>query len=63
MFFGHDHINDFAAEYQGVTFSYGLKSTDRIYYDDDMLGYQTITIKDDNSLDIQRHFHTYAEVK
>ena len=63
MFFGHDHINNFEAEYQGVTFCYGIKSTDRIYYDDDMLGYQTITIKDDNSLEIVRKYHTYAEVK
>ena len=63
MFFGHDHINNFEADYQGVKFCYGIKSTDRIYYADDMLGYQTICIKADNSLDINRFYHTYAEVK
>ena len=63
MFFGHDHINTFEADYKGVKFCYGIKSTDRIYYDEDLLGYQTITIKDDNSLEINRSFHTYAEVK
>lgn len=63
MFFGHDHINNFEADYEGVKFCYGIKSTNRIYYDEDMLGYQTITIKDDNSLEIARSYHTYAEVK
>ena len=62
MFFGHDHINNFEADYEGVKFCYGMKSTDRIYYADDMLGYQTISIKADNSLEIERFFHTYAEV-
>ena len=63
MFFGHDHINTFETDYQGVKFCYGIKSTNRIYYDEDLLGYQTITIKDDHSLTIDRHFHTYEEVK
>ena len=63
MFFGHDHINNFEADYEGVKFCYGIKSTDRIYYADDMLGYQTISIKNDNSLEIVRKYHTYAEVK
>ena len=63
MFFGHDHINNFEADYEGVKFCYGIKSTDRIYYDEDMLGYQTISIADDNKLTIERHYHTYAEVE
>jgi hypothetical protein len=63
MFFGHDHINNFEADYQGVKFCYGIKSTDRIYHDDDMMGCQTITIHDDHSLTIDRYYHTYAEVK
>ena len=63
MFFGHDHINTFEADYEGVKFCYGIKSTNRIYYDEDLLGYQTITIKADHSLQIDRSFHTYEEVK
>ena len=63
MFFGHDHINNFEADYEGVKFCYGIKSTDRIYYAEDMLGYQTITIKDDNSLKIDRFYHSYEEVR
>jgi len=63
MFFGHDHINTFEADYQGVKFCYGIKSTNRIYYDEDLLGYQTITIDAGHSVKVERSFHTYAEVK
>ena len=63
MFFGHDHINTFEADLDGVKFCYGIKSTDRIYFDEDLLGYQTIKINDDHSLKIDRSFHTYSEVK
>ena len=52
MFFGHDHINDFEIDYEGIKFCYGLKSTDRIYHDDDMLGGKVITIHDDHSLKV-----------
>ena len=63
MFFGHDHINNFEADYEGVKFCYGIKSTDRIYFAEDMLGYQTITLKDDHSITIERSYHTYEEVE
>lgn len=56
MFFGHDHINDFEAEYNGVYFCYGLKSSDRIYFADDMLGYKLIELHDDNSFTMKRTF-------
>ncbi len=63
MAFGHDHRNTFIANYKGVTFAYGVKSTDRVYYDADMLGGQLITLKDDRSVSYERLFHTYKEVK
>lgn len=62
MFFGHDHINTFEVDYQGVKFCYGIKSTDRIYYAEDLLGYQTITL-DGDDINVHRYWHTYAEVK
>ena len=62
MFFGHDHINTFEVDYQGVKFCYGIKSTDRIYFDEDLLGYQTITL-DGNQINVHRYWHTYEEVK
>ena len=63
MFFGHDHINDFRVVYEGVEFVYGLKSTDRIYYDDGMLGGQVISLKENGSYDITQFHHAYKEVK
>lgn len=63
MFFGHDHINNFAVKYKGVIFSYGVKSDNRIYYDGDLMGGQTITIKADHSIEIEQYFLTYGEDK
>ena len=54
MFFGHDHVNDYEAIYNDVYFCYGLKSTDRIYYDEDMLGYKLIDLKDDSTFEMKR---------
>ena len=63
MFYGHDHINTFHAVYQDVLFAYGVKATSNIYYDDTLVGGQTITIKADHSLETNRIFHTYAELE
>lgn len=63
MFFGHDHINDFRVRYKGVTFCYGIKSTNTVYYDNDMMGGQVIILHDDHSLTYEHIFHTYEEVK
>lgn len=63
MMFGHDHVNDFRVKYEGVIFSYGVKSTDRIYYAEDMMGGQTIEIKADHSLEFNRIFHTYKDLE
>ena len=63
MFFGHDHVNNFASLYKGVLFSYGVKSDDRIYSDGDLLGGQVITLKNDHSIEIEQYFKTYEEVK
>ena len=61
---GHDHINDAVVIYDGVILNYDVKSTDQIYHDDDMLGYEIITLPR-SSFDIsniERVFHTYEEV-
>ena len=63
MFFGHDHVNNFINKYEGVIFGYGIKSTDRIYHADDMMGGRVIILKDDHSLDYQHIYHQYSEVK
>lgn len=51
---GHDHINygDFIYRAQNedvsqrAIFSYGVKSTNQLYHDEDMIGYKTITLRD-----------------
>ena len=60
---GHDHINDYCIQYKGVYLSYGVKSTNRIYYEEGLLGGQTITIKPDQTLEFNRILHNYEEVK
>ncbi len=54
FFCGHDHINhgDFIYNAQSdsiddkAIFSYGVKATNQLYHDTDMIGYKTITLKD-----------------
>jgi len=62
MYFGHDHINNFIVHYRGVDFGYGIKATDRVYYEEPLLGGRVITIKDDHSLEYTDYYHSYQEV-
>ena len=62
MFFGHDHINNYVINYEGIDFGYGIKATDRVYYDDSLLGGRVITLHPDHSLSYEDYYHTYGEV-
>lgn len=62
MFFGHDHLNNFIVNYEGVIFAYGIKSTDRVYYAEDMMGGRVITLKNSHDLEFTHIYHTYEEV-
>ena len=67
MYFGHDHVNDYLVKYEvepgyDIHFGYGIKATDRVYSDEDLLGGRVITIGNDHSLSYQDYYHTYAEV-
>lgn len=63
MYFGHDHINNYVINYDGIHFGYGIKATDRVYADDSMLGGRVIVIKEDKSLGYEDFYHTYKEVR
>ncbi|MCR5348460.1 MAG: metallophosphoesterase [Bacilli bacterium] len=63
MYFGHDHVNNYIVNYQGIDFGYGIKATDRVYYQDSLLGGRVISLHDDNTMSYQDYYHTYAEVK
>lgn len=60
---GHDHLNNFRVKYKGVYFCYGVHSTDRIYYDENVLGGHVVTVHPDGTLDFEQIFHTYEEVE
>ena len=62
MYFGHDHIDDFLVTYEGIDFGYGIKATDRVYSNEELLGGRVITVKDDNTMEYQDIFHKYEEV-
>ena len=62
MYFGHDHINNYILNYDGIHFGYGIKATDRVYADDSLLGGRVIIVHNDHSLTYQDFYHTYAEV-
>ena len=62
MFFGHDHVNDFIIKYKGVIFGYGINSTNRIYYEDGLIGGRVITLHDDHSLSFDDILVSYEEV-
>ena len=63
VFVGHDHINDFIIKYEGVYLGYGIHSTNRIYYDESMLGGRNIIIHSDHSLSFENINHSYKEVR
>ena len=54
FFCGHDHINygdfiynaDSADLSDRAIFSYGVKATNQLYHEEDMIGYKTVTLKD-----------------
>ena len=53
FFVGHDHVNNCDIIYNKdgefkdrAILSYGVKATDQVYHDKDMLGYKTITLMD-----------------
>lgn len=43
---GHDHINNYSVLYEGVRLTYGMKTGDRCYADDDMNGGTVLTVTD-----------------
>ena len=62
MYFGHDHINNYVIDYEGIHFGYGIKATDRVYADDGLLGGRVIVLHADHSLSYEDFYHSYSEV-
>ena len=63
VFVGHDHSNNSVILYEGIYLGFGIKATDRVYYEKDMLGGRTITLHNDGSLETTAIYHTYEEME
>ena len=67
IFFGHDHNDDFAAEYKlkeednYISLVYGLKSGDGLYYEPSLLGGTMVEIGENMSFSMMRCFQSYQE--
>ena len=61
VFVGHDHINTCCVDDDGLYLCYGIKATTRIYYDEELMGGQVVSMDSTNKISIERYFHTYDE--
>ena len=55
MFAGHDHLNNFIAEYEGVKLCYFTKSSYNCNFTFDELGGLVLTLDKDNNVNLQIH--------
>lgn len=51
IFYGHDHINDFWADYNDVLLAYGTKTGSELYYQTGLMGASMMRIHADGSFD------------
>lgn len=63
MMAAHDHVNNARLLYKGIYLCYGVTSTDRIYYQDGMLGGLVITVHPDDTLGFDYIYHDYKELE
>lgn len=61
IFCGHDHINDFYAEYDGVYIGYGQKTGDQLYCHIPMMGAKVFDLHKDGSFngEVGHDIHVY----
>lgn len=57
---GHEHVNNYCINYEGVQLVYGMKTGTGSYFESDVLGGTIITIADDGSVTIRHELdHQY----
>lgn len=67
VFFGHDHVNDFIAEYSleetspKIAIGYGLKTGDGLYFQEGMIGGTLSEIAVDGSVHFTRCYQSYQD--
>lgn len=61
VFVGHDHVNNYSVQYQGIRLSYGMKSSRQFYCDGDMIGGTVININTDKEVSIEHKYIDFAK--
>ena len=61
MLVGHDHVNDYMIEYQGINLCYSLKTGFGSYWREDMIGGTTININSNGNTDVNHHYYDLVE--
>lgn len=61
VFVGHDHVNNYSVQYQGVRLSYGMKSSRQFYSDNDMIGGTLISINADKEVSIDYKYIDFSK--
>lgn len=54
LFYGHDHRNNTHINYNGVLFCYATKTGRTVYYEEDSLGGNLITLRSDSTFTVER---------
>lgn len=60
---GHDHANCSWVDYNGIVLAYGIKSGYGSYYDKDLVGGTTITVKKDGSTKLDYYRYLDGEIR
>lgn len=60
---GHDHVNDYMAEYGGIKLCYASTVGNNAYYDADMLGGRVIVVREENPSEITTYISYLDESK
>ncbi len=61
MLVGHDHVNDFCINYEGITLAYAVKSGFGSYWREDMIGGTTLTVNGTGNVRVDQHYYDLAE--
>ena len=61
MLVGHDHVNDYYVEYEGIKLAYAVKSGFGSYWQPDMIGGTTLTVNGAGNVDLEQHYYDLAE--
>lgn len=59
VFVGHDHANNYTVRYEGLTLTYGMKSSRQFSYDAEMIGGTLVSIDSERNVSVERKYVTF----